>query len=202
MLKMTGIKQELFTEREMHDVIDKGKREGIFCISKKYARANNSYLPKTYDASKSSNYLLYLDMNNLFRTAMVQPLPEKDFKFLSTEEIEKFEYNSVPDDSPIGYILEVDLEYDSSLHDYYNDYPLAPDNVTIIKDDLSSYTLDLAEKLNVKVKSCQKLVCNLKPKTKYVVHYRNLKLFSRLEMRVTEIHRVLSFTQSCWLNHI
>ena len=198
-LKMTGIKLELFTEREMHDVIGKGTKGGICCISKKYARANNSNLPETYDASKFSKYLLYLDVSNLYGTAMVQPLPEKDFKFLSTEEIEKFDYNSVPDEFPIGYILEADLEYDNSLHDYCNNYSLAPENVTITKDNLSSYTLDLAEKLNVKVKSCQKLVCNLKPKTKYVVHYRNLKLYSRLGMRVIKIHRVLSFTQSYWL---
>ena len=199
MLKMTGIKLELFTEREMHNVIDKGTRGGICCISKKYARANNPYLPETYDASKPSNYLLYLDMNNLYGTAMTQPLPEKDFTFLAADEMKKFDYNSVPDDSPIGYILEVDLECDDSLHDYYNDYPLAPENTTITKDDLSSYTLNLAEKLNVKVKPYQKLVCNLKSKTKYVVHYRNLKLYIRLGMRVTKIHRVLSFTQSCWL---
>ena len=160
----------------MHDVIDKGTRRGICCISKKYARANNPYLPETYDASKLSNYLIYLDMNNLYGTAKTQPLSEKNFDFFPADELEKFDHNSVPDDYPTGYILEIDLEYDDS-----------------------SYTLDLAEKLNVKIKPFQKLVCNLKPKTKYVVHYRNLKLYTRLGMIVTIDHQVLSFMQSCWL---
>ena len=103
-LKMTDIKLELFTERDMLDVIDKGTRGGICCISQKYARTNNPYHPETYDASKSFNYLLYLNMNNLHGTAMTQPLPEKNFTFLLAEEMEKFFYNSISEDSPVGYV--------------------------------------------------------------------------------------------------
>ena len=34
---------------------------------------------------------------------------------------------SVSEKSPIGYFLEVDLEYSDELHELYNDYPLAPE---------------------------------------------------------------------------
>ena len=81
MLKKTGVVLELMRERELHDIVDKGIRGGICCISKKYAEANNKYL-NSCDASKPSSYIVYLDMNNLYSTAMTQPLPEGNFKFI------------------------------------------------------------------------------------------------------------------------
>ena len=83
---------------------------------------------------------------------------------------------SVPVDSPTGYILEVDLEYDKSLHLMHNDNPLCPKNISIVDEDLSPYSRLLAKKLEVKIVPTKKLVCNLKNNTKYAIHYRNLQL--------------------------
>ena len=104
-------------------------------------------------------------MENLYEIPVNQSLLEYSFTFYRQEDIGKFYFNSVPYDSLIGYILEVDLEYDDSLHGYYKDYPLAPENTTITKDDLSSYMLDWADKLDVELKPGQKQICNLKPKS-------------------------------------
>ena len=46
---------------------------------------------------------------------------------------------SVSDKSPIGYILEVELEYPDELHDLHNDVPLAPEKFAVSNDMLSKY---------------------------------------------------------------
>ena len=45
-----------------------------------------------------------------------------------------------------------------------------------------------------------KLIADLCDKSNYVVHYRNLKLYTRLGMQVTKVHRVIAFDQSSWLS--
>lgn len=44
-----------------------------------------------------------------------------------------------------------------------------------------------------------KLVPNLYPKTKYILHYRNLALYKRLGFVVTHTHRGMKFKQKPWM---
>ena len=57
----------------------------------------------------------------------------------------------------------------------------------------------IADKYEIKVGDVKKLIPNLGNKTNYVVHYRNLKLYLSLGMRLTKIHRVLEFKQCDWM---
>ena len=69
-----------------------------------------------------------------------------------------------------------------------------------IKDEcLSQYQHDLVNQLGSKFTDCGKLVPNLLNKKRYVVHYRNLKLYHTLGMRVSKIHRALKFNQEAWM---
>ena len=72
------------------------------------------------------------------------------------------------------YILAVDLEYPSELHDLHNDHPLAPEKLEITQNMLSKYCSNIANKYGIKIGGVNKLVPNLGSKSKYVVHYRNL----------------------------
>jgi hypothetical protein len=171
-------------------------RGGISVISNRFARANNPYLkPEDYDKTKPNSYICYLDANNLYGWAMSQYLPYEKFRFMSDEEIEQLDVTTVSDDAGIGYVLECDLEYPSKLHDLHNDYPLAPEHMTINESMLSPF----CKSMNANHVFTEKLIGSLQTKTKYKVHYRNLKLYLSLGMKLIKVHRVVAFNQKPWL---
>ena len=69
MLKMTGVKLEKISDIDKYLFIEKGLRGGISYIAKRNAKANNKYMID-YDPKKSSTFMSYLDMNNLYRWAI------------------------------------------------------------------------------------------------------------------------------------
>ena len=165
-------------------MFERGIRGGITHISKRYAEANNKYM-KDYNPDVESSYIQYLDANNLYGWAMSQQLPTHGFKWMSNitkekvmEILEKANH-SMLNMGRKGYIFEVDLEYPSNLWEDHNDYPLAPEKMV--------------------VNGVEKLLCHFKPRKNYVVHYRNLRQYLELGMRITAVHRGISFYQSSWM---
>ena len=69
MLKMTGVRLEKISDIDMYLFIEKGLRGGISYIAKRYSQLNNKYM-KNYDLTKPSQFILYLDMNNLYGEGM------------------------------------------------------------------------------------------------------------------------------------
>ena len=124
MFKMTRIELDLISDIDMHLFIEKGMRGGICYIAKRHSKANNKYM-ECYDGSKESKYITFLDANNLYGWTISQYLPYSGFKWLNQKETSDFCLNSISDNSSIGYILEVDHEHPSELHELHNDYPLA-----------------------------------------------------------------------------
>ena len=136
-------------------------------------------------------------MNNLYGWAMSEYLTYEVCEWLKN--VDEFNLKSISEKSPLGYFLEVDLEYPDKLHKSYNDYPLAPENLTVFSDMLSKYYKKVGDKYEIKDGDVKKLIPNLGNKTNYVAHYRNLQLYLSLGMKVTKIHRVLKFKQSDWM---
>ena len=102
------------------------------------------------------------------------------------------------DEQEEGYIFECDLEYPKELHDMHDTYPLAPEHMDIKEEMLSLYQQDQARKLKIKVGG-GKLCLTLKDKANYITHYRNLKQFLKLGLKIKKVHNVLKFKQSPWL---
>ena len=75
---------------------------------------------------------MYLYANNLYGWAMMQYLPYGGFRWLTEKQIEKLvKKGNIPEDNKKGYILEVDLEYPTELHNLHYDYPCAPEKMNI-----------------------------------------------------------------------
>jgi len=111
MLKYTRVNFELLT-----DVVWRTwYRGGLSQCSNRYTHAKNKYM-RSYD---SSTYLIYYDVNNLYGWAKCQPLPYADFCWI--DDIDNFDVMNVALDSPMVYILEVDLEYPQHVHDAHSD---------------------------------------------------------------------------------
>ena len=110
---------------------------------------------------------------------------------------------SISEKSPIGYFLEVDLEYPDELHELHNDFPLAPEKLAVSSDMLSKYCKKIADKYEIKVGDVKKIIPNLGNKTNYVVHYRNFQLYLSLGMKLTKIHWVLNLNNlTGWKNRL
>ena len=179
-LKMSGVKLDLITDIDMYQMIERAIRGGVAMITHRRAVASPSLS------------LIYLDANSLYAWAMRQSLPVSDFAWADTDA----DFMNCNDERDIGYILEVDLDYPSYLHDAHNDYPLAPERMTITRDQLSPFQQQYYPE---GMKPCSKLVPNLHPKSRYVVHSRTLKLYIQLGMVVTKVYRVIRFHQEPWL---
>ena len=102
---------------------------------------------------------------------MSKPLPTHGFKWMKVSELETWELHLC--------ILEVELEYPTSLHDLHSDYPLAPEQIEVNKID--------------------KLIPNLWNKKKYILHYENLKQYLSLGLKLNHIFRRRKFEESQWL---
>ena len=136
-------------------------------------------------------------MNNLYGLGMSEYLPYGGFKCLKN--VDGFDINSISEKNPVGYFLEVDLEYPVELHELHSDYPLAPEKLAVSSSMLSKHCKEVADKYEIKVGDVKKLIPNIGNKTKYVLNYRNLQLNLSLGMKLTKIHRVLKFKQSDWM---
>ena len=198
MLKMTDMKLELMTDVDMFQFIEKGLRGGTSYIANRYGKANNKYM-KTYDDKEPSKYIMYLDANNLYGWAMSQYLPTGGFRWMTKKQINNINLSKYNENNKKGLILEVDLEYPKKLHDLHNDYPLAPEKINVTENMLSEYAKNIAKKHGVSTGLVHKLIPTLSNKEKYVLHYRNLQLYTDLGLKLTKIHRVLEFNQSPWL---
>ena len=141
-----------------------------------------------------------MDATNLYGHSMSQMLPYDEIEMwhdhpdLYKNWLE--EILNTPDDSEIGYFLEVDLKYPDNIKEKTKNFPFCPENKKINPDNYNDYMKEIKPLNYTKSK---KLICDWTDKKKYLIHYRMLKFDVRHGMIVVKIHEIISFKQSKWL---
>ena len=118
----------------------------------------------SYGYSNPRKYISYLDASNLYGWAMSQYLRYSRFKSLNQKAIDKsclILINSIEENSSIGYILEIDLQYPNQLHELDNDHPLPPKKLETSHNMLSNYCSSIKNKSQIKIGGVNKLVPDL-----------------------------------------
>ena len=224
MLRMTKIEIECMTDIDMILFCEANIRGGVSFINTRHCLADPE--PVLEEGEVESAYervaMMYLDANNLCKFykkmfhilyilniilfisdggAQSCPMPIGDYRWLTQDEIDAKDWTKFSDDTDTGYILSVDLDYPEPLHLAHNSLPLAPHRMVITENDLSPFAKKCLSELKggaVKHKS-EKLVSSFLPRREYVVHSANLSLYLSLGLKLRKIHKVLSYTQSTFL---
>jgi len=185
MLKITGSQIELPTDINIVQYLEQCKRGGVSFINTRYLHCNQF--------EKGS--IMYLDQNNLYASAQLQKLPLKDFKWLNEQEIANLDLSD-DFEGDKGYIVECDLHYPPYLHESHSNLPLAPEILEVRFENLSPFVKDAMRKTEGERYKDVKLMSTFHDRKNYVLHIKNLKLYTELGMVLTKIHRVLEFTQA------
>ncbi|KAF4525692.1 hypothetical protein B566_EDAN014792, partial [Ephemera danica] len=184
-MKYTGVKLDLIQDLEIIKMVERGIRGGVAQCTKRYAEATNKYTSRKPDPRCESNFIAYLDANNLYGWTMCHALPTGNFKLTRLNvEIEEFDIEKLKKmkkDDCRGCILEVDVEYPGALHDNHSDFPFLRENKVPPGGKHS------------------KLVTTLDEKKNYVIHYLALQQAIAHGLKVTYAYSILEFDQSPFL---
>ena len=150
----------------------------------------------------------YIDANDLYGYAKMQKLPYKYFVFITTTTLDVI--LNTPDDSDRGYYIVCDIDYTNECKERTEQLALMPNKRKINDNELgylrSSFTDQ--ERDGVKARSekrlhrsgkllhrSEKIISDQNNKTEYMVHYRMLKFYVKMGVKVTKINRVIKFKQ-------
>ena len=179
----------------------KNLRGDITHIVKRHAKVN---IDNKEQATVSNEGIYLLDANNLFGGAMHQMMPYELVGIPEPHEV-KEEINRNPNRwirslktfDKYGFFIECDIEAPVKLHDKFNDPSFFPvQKADMYSDGIKRYAEknDIVDK--VKEVNTPKLIYDLVPRRKYLVHYSLLQLGIQQGYRVTHIHHLIRFKQA------
>ena len=192
MLKTTKARTGLFTDIDMILMTEKAIRGGLTQVVERHAVANHKYLP-SYDKSKKSIFLQYLDANKLCGYAMSQKFSLDGYKWANALIVTDKFVKDYDINSDKAYLLEVDVEYPVRLRIYHKELPFLPERrVKSVKydyDGLSSAHRRVYKTFNMNPEHNNKLIATVQDKNKYIVHISTPKQALQHGLRSKKLYR-------------
>ena len=179
-LKYTGKKLQTLQDKDMILLLENNRRGGISAVC-----------GDRYEKSDENKKILFKKDKNLYGWAMSEYLPHDEIKIDRNFRLE--DTLSTPDDSDIGYFIEVDLKYPDNIKEKTKHFPFSPKNKKIILMIFSDYMREIKPDTYTQTKE---LICDWSDKPNCLVHYRMLKFSFRHGVEVAKVHTVISFKQS------
>ena len=176
----TGVNLQTLQDKDMILLLQINIRDGISTV-----------MGDRYVKSDGNKKILYVDANSLYGQSMSQALPYDEIKFDKNVKFEDI-LNS-PDDSVVGYFIEVDIKHPDNIKQKTKHFPFAPVNNKINPVDFSDYMKKIKPSTH---NETRKLLCDWTIKRNYLIHYRMLKFYLRHGVIVDKIHEIISFKQS------
>ena len=126
-MKYTGINLQTLQDKDLILTLENNIRGGI-----------SSVMGERYVKSDDNKKILYMDSTNLYGHSMSQPLPYDEIEMWHGHPDKYWNWLVVilntPDDSDIGYFIEVDLRYPDNIKEKTKNFPFCPENKIIPKD--------------------------------------------------------------------
>ena len=182
-MKYTDINLQTLQDKDMILILENNIRGGV-----------SSVMGDRYVKSDDNKKILYIDANKLYGWAMSESLPYDEIKFDQNVKLE--DILNTPDDSDIGYFIEVQLIYPDNIKQKTKIFPFAPENKKINPDTFNDYMKEIKPD---NYTSTKKLICDWSDKKNYLVPYRMLKFYIRHGMIIDKVQNIISFRQSRWL---
>ena len=125
-MKYTDIKLRTLEDKDLILTLENKIRGGI-----------SSVMGDRYVKSNENKKVLYIDGNKLHGWAMSENLPYDEIKFDRNVKLE--DISNTPDDSDIGYSIEVDLKYSDNINRKPKNFPVATGNRKNNPDHFKDY---------------------------------------------------------------
>ena len=114
-LNYTGTNLQTLQDKDMILLLENNIRGGL-----------SSVMGDRHIKSDDNKKILYIDANNSFGHSMSEPLPYDEVKFDNNVTLE--DILNTPDDSDIGYFVEVNLKYSDKIKEKTKNFSFAPGN--------------------------------------------------------------------------
>ena len=158
-LKYTNIKLQTLQDKDLILLLENNIRGGI-----------SSVMGNRYVKSDEDNNILYIDATNLYGHSMSQLLPYDEIEMWHGDPNKYWRWLDIilntPDDSEIGYFLEVDLKYQDNIKQKTKYFPFCPENKKINPKKFNKYIDKIKPETYTNSKN---LICDWTDKKKYLI---------------------------------